>query len=149
MEYVRSINVAGPIDQVAAFYVDTALWPEWQPELLSVEVLEGAPPATGGRSRLTFRRGRGTMVMTESISLSELPGTWNAVYEAPGIHNICDTRFVAVDAHTTLIEQRNVFRLSGMMRLVGVLFRNAFPHETQKSLRIYKGFVEKRLGTTP
>lgn len=148
MEYVRSITVAGPIDQVAALYVDTALWTEWQPHLLSVEVLEGAPPATGGRSRLTYRRGRGTMVMTESISLSELPGTWNAVYEAPGIHNICDTRFVAVDAHSTLVEQRNVFRLTGMMRLVGVLFRSSFPQETDKSLRIFKGFVEKQLGAT-
>ncbi len=148
MEYVRNITVADPIDQVAALYVDTALWPEWQPESLSVEVLEGAPPATGGRSRLTYRRGRGTMVMTESISLCELPRTWNAVYEAPGIHNICDTRFVAVDAHTTLIEQRDVFRLTGMMRLVGVLFRSSFPQETDKSLRIFKGFVEKQLGAT-
>ncbi|MFM2353432.1 MAG: hypothetical protein RLZZ608_838 [Actinomycetota bacterium] len=148
MEYTRSTTVAAPLEQVAALYVDTASWPEWQPELLSVEVLEGAPPDTGGRSRLTYRRGRGTIVMTETVSLSELPGTWNAVYEAPGIHNICDTRFVAVDAHTTRIEQRNVFRLTGMMRLVGVLFRSSFPHETEKSLRIYKGFVEKRLGAT-
>jgi uncharacterized membrane protein len=148
MEYVRSITVAGPLDQVAALYVDTALWPEWQSELLSVEVLDGAPPATGGRSRLTYRRGRGTIVMTETVSLSELPGTWNAVYEAPGIHNICDTRFVAVDAHSTRIEQRNVWRLTGMMRLVGVLFRSAFPKETDSSLRIFQNFVEKRLGTT-
>jgi hypothetical protein len=29
-----------------------------------------------------------------------------------------------------------------------VLFRSSFPHETEKSLRIYKGFVEKRLGAT-
>ncbi len=101
MEYVRSMTVAGPRDQVAALYVDT--------------------------------------------SLSDLPGTWNAVYEAPGIHNICDTQFVEVDAHTTRIEQRNVFRLTGMMRLVGLLFRGAFPQETEKSLRIYKTFVEKRL----
>lgn len=148
MDYVRSIRVSAPRDTVVALYTDTASWNGWQPELLSVDVLEGAPPATGGRSRLTYRRGRGTIVMTESIELNDLPDQWNALYEAPGIHNVCETRFETVDAHTTLIEQRNVFRLSGFMRVVGVLFRSSFPHETQKSLELFRAYVEQRTAAT-
>ncbi|MEN9620085.1 MAG: hypothetical protein RL499_278 [Actinomycetota bacterium] len=144
MDYVRSIRVAASRDTVAALYTDTTRWGEWQPELMTVEVLEGAPPATGGRSRLTYRRGRGTIVMTESIEHSALPEQWNVIYEAPGVHNECNTRFAAVDAHTTLIEQHNVFRLTGFMRVVGVLFRSTFPHETQKSLELFRAFVEQR-----
>ena len=60
--------------------------------------------------------------MTETIESSALPEHWNVVYEVAGVHNVCETRFEQKDASTTLIEQRNVFRFSGFMRVVGVLF---------------------------
>ncbi len=147
MEYTRSTIVPGDRDAIAALYVDTATWPAWQPALLSIEVLEGAPPATGARSRLTFRRGRsGTMVMTETVESSALPEHWNVVYEVAGVHNVCETRFEQKDASTTLIEQRNVFRFSGFMRVVGVLFGRSFPAETQRSLDAFRAFAAERLG---
>lgn len=146
MEYTRSTTVPGPRDVVAALFVDTSTWAEWQPSLLSIEVLHGAPPATGARSRLTFRRGRsGTMVMTETIEHGELPERWSVVYEVPGVHNICDTRFEQVDARTTLIEQRNIFGFTGFMRVVGALFARSFPSETQRSLDAFRAFAAGRL----
>ena len=145
MDYTRSITVAAKGDAVAALFVDYATWAEWQPSLLSIEVLEGAPPAQGSRSRLTFRRGKnGTMVMTETVEVSALPERWNVVYEVAGVHNLCETRFVQKDARTTLIEQRNVFRFTGFMRVVGLLFARSFPAETQKSLEAFRDFAESR-----
>lgn len=147
MDYTRSVRVVGPRDEVAALFVDASTWKEWQPPLLSVEVLEGTPPETGARSRLTFRRGRGTMVMTESVELGALPETWNVVYEVPGVHNLCENRFTQVDARTTLIEQRILFRFTGFMRVVGLLFRSSFPRETEQSLEAFRAFATERLGT--
>ena len=148
MDYTRSIQVPGQRDEVAALFADASTWHEWQPPLLSVEVLEGAPPTTGARSRLTFRRGRrGTMVMTETVELGALPERWNVVYEVEGVHNLCENLFTAVDARTTLIEQRNVFRFTGFMRVVGLLFGRSFPRETQASLDAFRAFAIERLGT--
>lgn len=146
MEYTRSITVSGERDAVAALYADASTWTQWQPTLLSIDVLEGTPPAQGARSRLTFRRGKsGSMVMTETVESSALPEQWTVVYETDGVHNLCDSRFTRVDAHTTLIEQRNVFRFSGVMRVVGLLFSRSFPAETQKSLEAFREFAEGRL----
>ncbi len=145
MDYTRSTTVSGDRDTIAALFVDASTWNEWQPSLLSIEVLDGAPPARGARSRLTFRRGKnGTMVMTETVELDSLPERWNVVYEVSGVHNLCETRFEQVDARTTLIEQRNVFRFSGFMKVVGLLFARSFPAETQKSLEAFRQFAEAR-----
>lgn len=145
MDYTRSVLVSGERDVIAALFVDTSTWAEWQAGLLSIEVLEGAPPATGARSRLTFRRGKnGTMVMTETIERSALPEEWSVVYEVSGVHNLCETRFTAQDAGTTLIEQRNVFRFTGFMRVVGLLFGRSFPIETQRSLDAFRDFAASR-----
>ncbi len=145
MDYTCSTTVTGERDAVAALFVDYATWVEWQPSLLSIEVLEGAPPAQGARSQLTFRRGKnGTMVMTETVEVSALPERWNVVYEVAGVHNVCETRFEQMDAHTTLVEQRNLFRFTGFMRVVGVLFARSFPAETQKSLEAFRHFAEAR-----
>ena len=148
MEYTRSITVPGDRDAVAALFVDASTWAEWQPELLSIEVLEGAPPAAGARSRMTFRRGKnGTMAMTETVELSDLPERWNVVYEVSGVRNVCETRFEQVDARTTLIEQHNIFRFTGFMRVVGALFARSFPTETERSLDAFRTFATGRLGT--
>lgn len=145
MDYTRSVTVAGERDAVAALFVDYGTWAEWQPSLLSIEVLEGAPPAHASRSRLTFRRGtNGTMVMTETVDLDALPERWSVVYEVSGVRNVCETRFERVDARTTLVEQHNVFRFSGFMRVVGLLFARSFPAETQKSLDAFRDFVSSR-----
>ena len=146
MDYTRSITVRGERDAIAALFVDYSTWAEWQPSLLSIEVLEGAPPAQGARSQLTFRRGKnGTMVMSETVALNALPERWHVVYEVAGVRNVCETRFERVDARTTLVEQRNVFRFTGFMRVVGLLFARSFPAETQKSLEAFRGFAESTL----
>ncbi|UTT63658.1 SRPBCC family protein [Microcella humidisoli] len=147
MDYTRSIRVVGGHDEVAALFADASTWHEWQPPLLAVDVLDGAPPATGARSRLTFRRGRrGTMVMTETVEHSALPEQWNVVYEVPGVYNLCENRFTPTDAGSTIIEQRNVFRFTGFMRVVGLLFGRSFPRETEKSLEAFRAFATERFG---
>lgn len=87
------------------------------------------------------------MVMTETIELSALPERWNVVYEVQGVHNLCENSFTQADAGTTLIEQRNVFRFAGFMRVVGLLFARSFPRETEKSLEAFRDFATERLGT--
>ncbi len=150
MEYTKRVIVPGDLDAVAALFTDTTTWSAWQPTLQTVEVLEGTPPATGARTRLTFRRGRrGTMVMTETVELGDLPRRWRVVYEADGVRNVCDTRFEQGDARTTLVEQRNEFGFSGVMRVVGALFGSSFPKETQRSLDAFRDFAARRTQAPP
>lgn len=144
MEYTRSVVVPGEPATVAALYTDPSTWPEWQPTLLSVEPLEGASGAPVRRTELRFRRGRsGVMRMLETIEVAELPHRWSATYEAPGVRNACDTRFRPVAGGTEL-EQRNEFRFSGAMRIVGALFARSFPAETERSLEAFRAFAARR-----
>lgn len=86
------------------------------------------------------------MVMTESVELAALPATWNVVYTVPGVHNLCENSFADDGVGATLVTQRNVFRFTGAMRLVGLLFRSSFPRETEKSLAAFAVFATSRLG---
>lgn len=141
MDYTCSVVVTGDRDQVCSLFTDTATWKAWQPTFLTAEVLDGTPPGTGARTRLTYQRGRGEMVMTETVVDAALPDHWNVTYETTGVHNLCETRFVQQDARTTVIEQRNVFRFTGFMRVVGALFARSFPAETQKSLDAFRDYA--------
>ncbi len=146
MDYTSSVVVPGGREQIAAMFTDTTTWKAWQPTFLTAEVLDQA--ASGGpvQSRLAFQRGRGEMVMTETVLDAALPDHWNVTYETSGVHNLCETRFVANDDGTTTIEQRNVFRFTGFMRVVGALFGKSFPAETQKTLEAFRDYVISRSG---
>lgn len=85
--------------------------------------------------------------MTETVVDAALPDHWNVTYETNGVHNVCDTRFTDNGNGMTTIEQRNVFRFSGFMRVVGALFSKSFPAETQKTLEAFRAYVVSRSGS--
>lgn len=84
--------------------------------------------------------------MTETVLDAALPDHWNVTYETNGVHNLCETRFVENSDGRTTIEQRNVFRFTGFMRVVGALFSKSFPAETQKTLEAFRDYAISRSG---
>ncbi|HNO23164.1 MAG TPA: SRPBCC family protein [Leptospiraceae bacterium] len=73
MKYSVEIEINLPIARVIELFDNPDNLQKWQPGLLSFEHLSGTPGQPGAKSRLTFRMGRGKMIMTETVTVRNLP----------------------------------------------------------------------------
>lgn len=142
MEYTQEITVNVPRARFIELFDDPANLSKWQEGLISFEPLSGVPGQPGATSRLTFKRGRGTMEMTETITRRELPDLFEGTYDAKGVHNICRNEFQEAGPGATRWVAHNVFEFTGAMKIVGVLFGRSFPKASFKYLEAFRAFAE-------
>jgi uncharacterized membrane protein len=142
MRYSEEIDIALPRDEVVRLFTDQANLPKWQKGLQSVELLSGEEGQVGARTRLVFLTGRRRMEMIETITHNALPEELHAVYDAKGVHNVCENYLTEVAPDRTRWVTPNVFEFSGPMRVIGVLFGRSFPKETRAQMRRFKEFAE-------
>lgn len=131
-----------PRSRFLELFDDPATMPRWQKDVVSVEHLSGEPRRPGARSRLTVRRGRGTVEMTETVTRHDLPYAFEATYDAKGVHNVVRNEFHEAGPDATRWVAHHVFEFSGVMTLVGVLFGRAFPKASHRDLEAFKAFAE-------
>lgn len=144
MEYTQEIVVNVPRERFLQLFDDPALLPKWQPGLISFESLTGVPGQEGATSRLTYKRGRGTLEMVETIARRQLPDHFDGIYDAKGVHNISNNQFIDVDGTATRWVAHNVFELKGFMKVIGLLFGSSFRKESLKSMEAFKEFAESQ-----
>ncbi|POH74228.1 SRPBCC family protein [Arthrobacter glacialis] len=142
MEYTQDIIVNVPRQRFIELFDNVENMQQWMDGLLSFEPLTGVPGQAGATSKLTFKRGRGTMEMVETIVRRELPDHFDANYDAKGVHNICENQFIELDGTATKWVAHNIFEMKGFMKVVGVLFGSSFPKESYKSMEAFKAFAE-------
>jgi uncharacterized protein YndB with AHSA1/START domain len=75
---VSSFEIARPPDAVWAYLTDPTRFPEWQRDVVRVEIEGGGPPALGSRFITVRRIGRVEQRMTQQITDSTPPRTWAA-----------------------------------------------------------------------
>lgn len=142
MKYTVDIEIDRPREEVAALIDDPENLPKWQRGLLSIEPLEGAPREVGSTSQLTFRMGKRTMEMKETILVHDLPDEFSCTYDAKGVHNVVRNRFFEVGPGKTRWESENEFQFRGLMKILGVLMKGAFPKQSLKYMKDFKAFAE-------
>ncbi|POH56842.1 SRPBCC family protein [Arthrobacter glacialis] len=142
MEYTQDIIVNVPRQRFIELFDNVENMQQWMDGLLSFEPLTGVPGQAGATSKLTFKRGRGTMEMVETIVRRELPDHFDANYDAKGVHNICENQFIELDGTATKWVAHNIFEMKGFMKVVGLLFGASFPKESYKSMEAFKAFAE-------
>jgi hypothetical protein len=143
MRYTVSIELELPRDRVVELFDDPQNMPRWQEGLRSFEPLEGEPGQPGARSRLVFQMGKRRIEMIETITERSLPELFSATYDTKGVHNVVHNRFVELSPQRTRWESENEFRFQGSMRIVGFLFKGAFPKQSLKYLQDFKAFAEE------
>ncbi|MHA7306187.1 SRPBCC family protein [Arthrobacter sp. TMN-49] len=142
MDYTQDIIVNVPRQRFIELFDNPDTMSQWMEGLLSLEALTGVPGQAGTTSRLTFKRGRGTLEMVETIVRRELPDHFDATYDANGVHNICANQFIDIDGASTQWVAHNIFELKGFMKVVGALFGASFRKESYKSMQAFKTFAE-------
>ena len=143
MHYIVDITIDLPRDKVVALFADPGNMPKWQEGLLSAEPLDGTPGQPGSRTKLVFQMGNRQVERIETITLRELPHTFEGTYETDGVFNVVKNRFHEISPEQTRWESENEFRFTSMfMKLMGVAMKGAFPKQSQKYLADFKAFAE-------
>ncbi len=75
---VSSFEIARPPDHVYTYVTDPSRFPEWQHDVVRVEVLGEPPPGVGTKFTTTRRIGRAERTTTQEITNADRPRTWAA-----------------------------------------------------------------------
>lgn len=143
MKYTVEIEINLPIARVIELFDNPDNLQKWQPGLLSFEHLSGTPGQPGAKSRLTFRMGRGKMIMTETVTVRNLPDEFSGTYEVKNVFNIVKNRFIALSENKTKYISESEFQFKGFMRIIAFFMPGAFKKQSQKYLQLFKEFAEK------
>lgn len=143
MKYSVEIEINLPIARVIELFDNPDNLQKWQPGLLSFEHLSGTPGQPGAKSRLTLRMGRGKMIMTETVTVRNLPDEFSGTYEVKNVFNIVKNRFIALSENKTKYISESEFQFKGFMRIIAFFMPGAFKKQSQKYLQLFKEFAEK------
>ena len=117
--------------------------PKWQRGLVSFEPISGEPGQPGAKSNLVYQMGKRRIEMVETILTRELPDRFDGTYDAPSVHNVVKNRFLELGPTRTKWVSENEFHFRGFMKIIGLLFRGAFPKQSLKYMEDFKAFAER------
>ena len=144
MEFSQEIVVDVPRTRFIELFDDPDNLPKWQEGLISFEPIHGTPGMPGAQSRLTYRRGRGTMEMIETVTRRDLPYAFEGTYDAKGVHSITRNEFHEAGPGATRWVAHNEFEFSGVMKVVGLVLGRTFPKQSHAFMVAFKSFAESQ-----
>lgn len=142
MQYECETVINLPRARVIELFDDPDNLSKWQPGLQSFEHISGELGQTGAQSRLVYDENGRTIEMIETISTRNLPDEFSATYEAKGVHNWVSNHFYEIEPDKTRWVMETEFKFSGMMRVMALFMRGAFPKQTRKMMDNFKQFAE-------
>ena len=142
MKYTTEVIIDRPRADVIAKFEDPESMKAWQPTLQRYETLSGAPGQPGSTMKLVYDEGGRTMEMVETIVANELPNEFHATYETVGVYNMQKNWFTEMEDGKTRWLSESEFKFSGLMILMGIFMRGAFPKQTLQTMQNFKAFVE-------
>jgi carbon monoxide dehydrogenase subunit G len=145
MKYACSIDIHLPRERVIALFDDPANLKRWQPHLRSFEKLDGTPGTVGARSKLTYKKGNRDMVMTETITVRQLPERFAGTYTMDGVLNTVDNRFEVVNDELTRWNAEVEFKFTNpILTLLGWVVPGMFRKQTAEFMQNFKNFAENQ-----
>ena len=143
MKYTVEIEINLPRDEVVKLFDSQENCYKWQEGLQSFEHLSGEPGEPGATSKLEFQMGKRRVEMIETITQRDLPDRFSGTYDAKGVHNVVENRFIELGPDKTKWESENEFQFSGFMKLIGFFMGSAFPKQSLKYMQDFKAFAEE------
>jgi len=115
---------------------------KWQPTLQSFEGISGTPGQPGAVSRLTYREGSRTVVLTETIAIRQEPEEFAGTYDSGMAANTVHNRFEEAGADRTRWIITADFQFQGIWRALGFLFRGSIRKRMVEDLNRFKQLLE-------
>ncbi len=82
MKYSCEVTIDRPRDVVVKLFDNPDNMPKWMDDLEKFEHMEGTPGQPGAKSRLTFKSGRRTFDLIETVTSNNLPDEMTGTYES-------------------------------------------------------------------
>ncbi len=142
MKYTCEVEIDLPRDRVIELFDNPDNLPKWQPGLKSFEHQSGALGKPGAKSHLVYDMNGRRVEMVETILKRELPAEFSATYDAKGVKNWVSNRFFEEGPQKTRWVMDNEFKFSGLMAVMAIFMRGAFPKQTLEDMNRFKDFAE-------
>ena len=144
MEYSTEITINLPRERVLELFDSTENLYKWQDGLESFEHISGEPGQMGAKSKMVYNMNGREVEMIETITSRNFPDEFSGTYEAKGVYNAVENLFYEDGPAKTRWVANHLFKFSGMMKIMAVAMRGAFPKQTQESMEAFKTFAEAR-----
>ena len=142
MKYTNEIIIDLPRERVIKLFDSIDNLPKWQKGFQKYEHISGEPGKKGASAMLTYKMRNRIVEMIETITVSNFPNEFSAIYEAKGVWNEVKNHFTEMDKNTTKWTSTSEFKFSGFMKIIGFLFPGSFKKESLKFLKCFKEFAE-------
>jgi hypothetical protein len=142
MKYQVEVGLDLPRKRVIDLFDSFENLKKWQPGLKSVEHMNGEVGHPGAKSKLFYDMNGRKIEMIETIIERDLPDVFSGTYDAKGVHNIVENRFIEDGADKTRWVIDTEFQFSGLMKLMGFFMKGAFPKQTLDNMNNFKTFAE-------
>lgn len=131
-----------PVGEVIRLFKNRALYPKWQPGLISDEEVQNKKGET--QHKLTYRIGRRNMIMTET-TLKSNEEEYNTIFEMKGVRNTVRNIFTPVSSQVTLWTHITEFHFKGLMRLIAPFMKSGFEKQSEIIMRNFKNYAERSI----
>lgn len=145
LKYQTEIELALPLQKVAAILGDPEQNEYWMKGLVNMRPVKGEPMQKGAQTYFEFELGRRNSEMLEEIIENQLPERLITSYRAKGVYNIVENRLKALDSDRTHYTVVHEFQFSGIYKLLGILMGKAFKKQSAKYLQDFKRYAEQSI----
>jgi len=144
MKYTLVTEINKPIEEVIKLFDNPDNMSHWMDGLQSFEHLSGTPGQVGAKSILRFKTGKRELQMTETILVRNLPEEFCGAYEAKGVFNMVNNKFIKISEDKTQYITENEFRFTGIMKVMAFMMAGSFKKQSCKYLEDFKSFAENQ-----
>ncbi len=151
MRYRLELEINLPRERVIELFLDPENLSKWQPDLVSFETIgNGDPREVGAKSRQIHRMGNREVESIETITVHNPPEEFAATYEADGVWNLIENRFIEVsESHTKWILQSECKFSNVFMRLLASVAPGMFKKQALTFMEQFKAFAEGQSSGVP
>jgi hypothetical protein len=142
MQFSCETYINLPREKVIHLFDNPENLDKWMEGLQSVDHISGRQGYPGAKSRMVFNNEGRRLELIETILSRNLPEEFSGFYETKGIINKVANYFYEEGPERTRWVAENEFQFSGLMNLMSIFIRSAFPKQTQRHMENFKNFAE-------
>jgi uncharacterized membrane protein len=143
MKFKLEITINKPRPEVWRMFTAHENMNKWQPSLVNIELISGAPGQAGAVSKLTYKENEREFSLIEKVTRSEELNQFDVIYENEFTDNPVKNKFIEHGENETrwIIDANYKFKTL-LMKIMGPTMKKNFVRRTYRDMERFKEFVE-------